>query len=99
MRKVLLALLSSLALMVLGFRALELEGKHTYGWSSYDYLFKFVGGLRLFLLFLAFALFLGTAAYLSRKLSTIGTFLVGIAVLIAAAGSWRIVQPLVNVHY
>ena len=85
--------------MVLGFRALELEGKHIYGWSPYDYLFKFLAGLGLFLLFLAFSLFMGTAAYFSRRLSANGTLLAGIAVLIAAVGSWRIVQPLVNVHY
>jgi len=98
-RKTLLSPLSGLALMVLGFRALELEGKHIYGWSPYDYLFKFLAGLGLFLLFLAFAFFMGTAAYFSRRLSPIGTFLAGIAVLIAAVGSWTIVQPLVNVHY
>ena len=99
MQKILLALLCGLALMVLGFRALELESNHTYGWSSYDYLFKFLSGLGLFLLFLAFVLFIGTAAYFSRKLSAIGAFLAGIGVIVAAVGSWRIVQPLVNVHY
>jgi hypothetical protein len=55
--------------------------------------------LGLFLLFLAFVLFIGTAPYFSRKLSAIGAFLAGIAVIVAAVGSWRIVQPLVNVHY
>ena len=99
MRKIILAPLCGLALMVLGFRALELESNHVYGWSSYDYLFKFLAGLGLFLLFLGFVLFIGTAAYFSRKLSAIGALLAGIAILIAAVGSWRIVQPLVNVHY
>ena len=99
MRRVLLALLCGLALMVLGFWALEVEANHIYGWSTYDYLFKFLAGLGLFLLFLAFVLFIWTAAYFSRKLSAIGAFLSGIAVIIASVGSWRIVQPLLNVHY
>lgn len=99
MRKTLLALVSGLALMVLGFRVLELEGTHIYGWSSYDYAFKFLAGLGLFLLFLAFVLFIGTAVYFSLKLPAIGAFLAGIAAFIAAVGSWRVVQPLVNVHY
>ena len=99
MRKTLLAPLSGLALLVLGFQALELEGKHIYGWSPYDYLFKLLAGLGLFLLFFAFALLMGTSAHFSRRLSPFGTFLAGIAMLIAGVGSWKIVGPLVNPHY
>jgi predicted Kef-type K+ transport protein len=84
--------------MALGFRSLEWEGNHIYGWSSHDYWFQFLAALGVFLLFVGFVLLMGVSTYLSRKLSAIGTLLAGIAVLLGSAASWKIVDPLANVH-
>jgi hypothetical protein len=97
LRKILLLLLTGLLLMVLGFRALELQSDHIY--SSDDNLFRFLAGLGLFLLFLAFTLFIGVSAYLSRKLPAIRALLAGVTVLISAVATWKIVLSFVNVHY
>ena len=79
----------SVALMVLAFLLLRVEGEHIY--SGKDTVYHFVAGLGLFLLFLAFLLFTVASAYLSKKLSAVNAVLLGCLVLVVSRLTWKIV--------
>jgi hypothetical protein len=88
--KAFLGLFASIGLMVLALRLLEAEGEHVY--SGKDTSYKFLGGLGLFFLFLAFLLFTICSVYLSRQLLPAYALLLGCLVLVAAAVTWKVVM-------
>jgi hypothetical protein len=75
--------------MVLAFLLLRVEGEHIY--SGKDTVYRFVAGLGLFLLFLAFLVFTAASAFLSKKLSAVSATLLGCLVLVASRLTWKIV--------
>ena len=91
MRRAFLAQFASIALMVLALRLLQVDGEHIYSAEDASY-YQFIAGLGLFLLFIAFLLFLIASILLSSKLSAVNAVLVGCLVLVAAAATWRIVM-------
>jgi hypothetical protein len=88
-RRAFLALVASVALTVLAFLLLRVEGEHIY--SGKDPFYRFVAGLGLFFLFLAFLIFTIASAYLSKKLTAVNSLLLGCLVLVAARVTWKIV--------
>jgi hypothetical protein len=77
--------------MVLALRMLQVDGEHIYSAEDASY-YRFIAGSGLFLLFLAFLLFLVASIFLSRKLSAVNAMFVGCLVLAAAAVTWKIVM-------
>jgi glucan phosphoethanolaminetransferase (alkaline phosphatase superfamily) len=89
LRKAFLSLFAGVALMVLALRLLQIEGEHIY--SGKDTSYRFIAGLGMFLLFLAFLIFTVASAYLSKRLSALNAVLLGCFVLVAARVTWKIV--------
>jgi len=77
--------------MALALRLLRADGEHIYSAEDASY-YQLIVGLGLFLLFLAFLLFLIASIFLSRKLSPVNAVFVGCLVLVAATATWKIVM-------
>lgn len=77
--------------MGLALRLLQADGEHIYSAEDAAY-YRFIAGLGLFLLFLAFILFIIASVFLSRKLSAVNAVLIGCLILLAAVVTWKMVM-------
>jgi hypothetical protein len=75
--------------MVLALRLFQVEGERIY--SGTDTFYRFIEGLGMFFLFLAFLIFIGASAYLSMKLPALSAALLGCLLLVAARVTWKVV--------
>jgi hypothetical protein len=75
--------------MVLALRLFQVEGERIY--SETDTFYRFIEGLGMFFLFLAFLILTGASAYLSIKLPALNAALLGCLLLVAAKVTWKVV--------
>jgi hypothetical protein len=75
--------------MVLALRLFQVEGERIY--SGTDTFYRFIEGLGMSFLFLAFLIFTAASAYLSKKLPALNAALLGCLLLVAARVTWKIV--------
>ena len=96
MRKVWLILAFAIVFMLLGFWCSKLYVDHIY--SGPDDPLRYLNYVSLSLLFLPCVIFVAVAGYLSRKLPVVRAVVTGVATLLAAAASGKVISPIANVH-
>ncbi len=96
MRRIAPLLLIAACLAAVGFSLLQLEVEHIS--TGHDTLFEFVGGLGLFVLFVAFIVVLIVYAKFSFRLTPLQALTIGLVTAGIGSVLWRVLVERVSVH-
>jgi hypothetical protein len=98
LRKAMMAMFASISLMAVAFYLARADYDHVYSLDDAAH-YRLMSEIGMFLLLIAFLLFLGASVDISRKLSPVNTVLAGALALGGAALIWGVVQSVgLNVH-